>query len=103
MGTRYNAGVWLECRKNAVGFLEEAKERLDGRAKEDFQSAITYYKTVPENLAKVASIFSWSPGVSADQTLPVDEKSRQALDAIGKARNAESYGLEALQGIVHRL
>ncbi len=28
MGMRYNTGVWLECRKHAVGFLEEAKARL---------------------------------------------------------------------------
>ncbi len=40
MGVRFSAAVWLECRKNAVGFLEEAKERLAGQADPLFDEAL---------------------------------------------------------------
>jgi len=103
MGTRYNIAVWLECRKNALGFLEEARERLDGRAEAGFQNAITHYQAVVENLDIVASIYRWLPNVSDGQTLPVDERSHQAVDALSRAREAERFGLEALQEIVQKL
>jgi len=41
MGVRYNAGVWLECRRNAVGFLEEAKKRLAGQVDGPFDEVIS--------------------------------------------------------------
>ena len=103
LGTRYNIAVWLECRKNALGFLEEAKVRLDGQVEAGFQNAITHYQAVVENLGTVASIYRWLPNVPDEQTLPVDERSHQAVDALSRAREAECFGLEALQEIVQEL
>jgi hypothetical protein len=103
MGTRYNAAVWLECRKNAVGFLEESRERLKGEADAAFRSAVTHYKTVVDNLTTVASIYPWMPEASDDQGQSRDEKNRRAVDALKKAKEAESSGLEALREIVQAL
>ena len=56
-GVRYNAGVWLECRRYAVVFLEEAKQRLAGRATGLFDGALVHYRVLSENLGKVAGIY----------------------------------------------
>jgi hypothetical protein len=103
MGTRYNAGVWLECRQNAVGFLEEAKERLASRADAFFDAALTHYKIVSERLGKVAEIYPWTFEASDEDVLPVDEKSRAAVKALQEARDAEVSGLQALEEIVQAL
>ena len=103
MGTRYNTGVWLECRKNAVSFLEEAKGRLTGRADALFDAALTHYRVVSENLGKVAEIYPWSFEVSDEDSLPVDEQSRAAVAALQSAREAEGAGLQVLEKIVAAL
>ena len=103
MGMRYNAGVWLECRKNAVGFLEEAKERLSGRADGPFDEALTHYRAVAENLGKVAEAYPWTFEASDEDLLPADETSRAAVEALQAARGAEAAGLQALEEIVQAL
>jgi hypothetical protein len=103
MGMRYNAGVWLECRKNAVGFLEEAKERLPDHADGPFDEALTHYRAVAENLGKVAEAYPWTFEASDEDLLPADETSRAAVEALQAARGAEAAGLQALEEIVQGL
>ncbi len=100
MGVRYNTGVWLECRRYAVGFLEEAKERLAGQADALFDETTGHYKVVAENLGKVAEIYPWSFEASDEDELPIDDKSRAAVEALQAARQAEAAGLQALEKIV---
>ena len=103
MGTRYNAGVWLECRKNAVGFLEEAKGRLAGWADALFDDALAHYRVVAESLGKVAEVYPWTFEASDEDVLPVDDRSRAAIQVLQAARDAESAGLRALDKIVQAL
>jgi hypothetical protein len=103
MGMRYNAGVWLECRQNAVGFLQEAKERLPGRADAEFGKALAHYTAVAESLGQAAEIYPWTREASDEDVLPVDGKSRAAVEALQAALAAEAAGLQALEGIVQAL
>jgi hypothetical protein len=103
MGTRYNAGVWLECRKNAVGFLEEAKQKLAGQADALFDEALAHYQIVSESLGKVAEVYPWTFEASDEDVLPVDEVSRAAVEALQEAKSAEVAGLLALDKIVQVL
>jgi hypothetical protein len=103
MGTRYNTGVWLECRQYAVGFLEEAQTRLAGRADALFAEALDAYRIVAESLGQVAELYPWSWKASDEDQLPVDDKSRAAVEALQAARAAEAAGLEALAKIVQAL
>ena len=103
MGTRYNAGVWQECRKHAVGFLGEAKNRLSGRADGLFDEALAQYSVVSECLGKVTEIYPWVWEASDEDLLPVDEASRAAVEALQAARDAEAAGLQALDKIVQAL
>jgi hypothetical protein len=103
MGTRYNAGVWGECRRNAVGFLEEAKSRLPGRADAPFDDAISSYRIVADSLATVTDLYPWQWEASDEELLPVDETSSAAVAALQAARNAEVAGLEALERIAQAL
>ena len=56
-GVAYNAQVWAECRRHAVGFLAEAKQRLGGEGPELLDEAISKYQIVADNLTKVAETF----------------------------------------------
>jgi hypothetical protein len=103
MGMRYNTGVWLECRNNAAGFLKEATERLPGRADTAFDEAVEHYRAVSESLAKVAEIYPWEEGASDEDTLPIDEESRAAVEALQAAKDAEAAGLQTLETIVRTL
>jgi hypothetical protein len=103
MGMRYNTGVWAECRKYAVGFLEEAMQRLAGRADGPLDEAISHYGAVSENLNEVAAIYPWANKASDEDLLPVDDKSRAAVEALQRAKAAEAAGLQALQRIVQSL
>jgi hypothetical protein len=99
MGVRYNAGVWLECRKNAVEFLKEAKRRLPGRA----DALFDHYKGVAEGLGKVTEVYPWTFEASDEDVLPVDDTSRGAVEALHAAKGAEAAGLQALEKIVQAL
>jgi hypothetical protein len=103
MGMRYNTGVWLECRKYAVDFLKEAKARLPGRADAHFDEAATQYAVVAEKLGEVAGLYPWVWEASAEDVLPVDDRSRAAVDALRAAKEAEGTGLQALEAIVAAL
>jgi len=103
MGMRYNTGVWLECRKNAVGFLQEAKERLPGRADAEFSRALAHYTAVAESLGQVAEIYPWIWKASDEDVLPVNDQNRAAVEALQAARAAEAAGLRALASILQAL
>ena len=103
IGMRYNTGVWLECRRNAVGFLEEAKERLSGRADALFEGALAHYRVVSDKLGEVAEVYPWTSEASDEDTLPVDDRSRTAVRALQAAKEAEAAGLQTLQEIVQAL
>lgn len=103
MGTRYNTGVWLECRQYAVGFLEEAKTRLAGRAEGLLDEAQSHYRIVAEALGQAAELYPWSWEASDEDVLPVDDRSRAAVEALQAARAAEAAGLESLARIVQAL
>ena len=103
LGTRYNAGVWLECRRNAVGFLSEARERLPAGDEPLFDEALRHYAAVEANLSSVAHVYPLHAYVEDGHTLPVDERSRSAADSLRKARSAEIAGLHALELILDRL
>lgn len=103
MGTRYNAGVWLECRRNAVGFLTEANDRLPAEAAPLFADALRHYTAVAANLSGVAHVYPLHAYVEDGRTLPVDERSRSAADSLRKARAEETAGLHALEQIVASL
>ena len=103
MGMRYNTGVWLECRTNAAGFLAEARTRLPGRADALFDEAQAHYTAVSGHLGEIAQIYPWSFEASADDLLPIDDKSQAAVEALQATREAESAGLEALAKIVQAL
>jgi hypothetical protein len=103
MGTRYNACVWLECRKAAVGFLEEAQTRLAGRVDALLEEALDAYRVVAEGLGQVAELYPWVRDASDEDRLAVDDKSHTAVEALQAARAAETAGLEALAKIVQAL
>jgi hypothetical protein len=88
MGMRYNTGVWLECRRNAVGFLKEARTRLAGKADAQFDAAATAYEVVADRLGEVAEIYPWSLEADAENVLPVDDKSESAAATLRAAREA---------------
>ncbi len=103
MGMRYNTGVWLECRQNASGFLDEAKARLPGRADALFDEAAAHYRVVAESLEKVAGVYPWEWKASDEDVLPVDDRSRAAVASLQAAKAAEASGLRALEKLLQAL
>jgi hypothetical protein len=103
MGTRYNTGVWLECRKYAAEFLQEAQTRLAGRAGDLLDEAQNHYRIVAESLGQVAELYPWVWEASDEDRLPVDDKSGAAVEALQAARAAEAAALETLPKIVRAL
>jgi hypothetical protein len=102
MGLAYNSAVWAECRKYAVKFLKEAKKRLPNEMRPLFETSQQHYKEVSKNLARVAKKFPFSVGMSGDP-IGVSQKSKESLEYLIIARNAEEKGLESLRPIVDAL
>jgi hypothetical protein len=100
-GTAYNAAVWTECRGFAVRFLQEARQRLAGRADAQFDEAIRRYQAVFESLQIVADRFPFhgrEPGHVRDTA-----RVGASLGALARARDAEAEGLRALRDLVQAL
>ena len=101
-GMAFNAAVWAECRKNAVAFLKEAKQKLSGRCDQAFDDAISHYETVAQRLNKTAQLFPFSPP-------DWDKNARNAqllgiiTNELATARQAEEKGLAALKDIAAKL
>jgi hypothetical protein len=101
-GMGYNAAVWLECRKFAVAFLEEAKGRLGGAADGSFDRALTHYQVVAERLEKVSARYPWTPE-GGPATIPADDACQEVVGWLQEAREAEAEGMSALEGILETL
>jgi len=92
-GFAYNIAVWTECREMAVLFLKEAKERtgLDGL----YNSAVGHYEATASALRKVADAFPFH-GMSPEHLKDSDLRA-VAIEELGKARDTERAGLNALE------
>jgi hypothetical protein len=97
-GMGYNAAVWYECRRYAVAFLKEAKERLDGDASDLFGKAIEHYQIVADSLGKVSESYPFMPSGGPD-VIPVDDKSMQVVEWLKEAKESEAAGLKTLEKI----
>ncbi len=95
-GMAYNAVVWHECRRFAVEFLKEAKERLGGPAA-PFDEAIASYEAVAERLKKVVERFPFH-GLKSEH-IQDEGRRAEAAEALRAAREAEAAGLAALAKI----
>ncbi|MFQ5811141.1 MAG: hypothetical protein ACE5JM_16100 [Armatimonadota bacterium] len=92
-GPAYNAACYLECRRQAVSFLAEAKERLDGDLGPLFDEAIGRYKAVAESLEKVARAFPTEGGHKHE---PDEATVKQGIAALKAAKQAERQGVAVL-------
>jgi hypothetical protein len=86
-----------------VAFLQEAKDRLAGRADAALGKTLTHYQRVAQELGRVSEIYPWTYEASDEETVPIDEQSRTAAEALRAARKAEADGLDALRAIVEAL
>jgi len=98
-GNAYNAACWAECRRYGVEFLQEAKIRLDGRAQSLFEEAKGHYEVVAQKLASVCELYPFSPLLKMEP-IKIDDKSREAVEMLKVARDAEAAGLNTLAKIV---
>jgi hypothetical protein len=97
MGHRYNAQVWAECRAQGRDFLEQARDRLAGRADRTFEEAREHYGIVADRLASVARLHPFED--RKEERL----QSGEAAVFVREAGLAEARGLEALREIVASL
>jgi hypothetical protein len=102
VGMAYNAAVWSECRRMAVGFLREAKGRLSARGGLSFDAAIGHYNGVAGHLEAVANMFPFLSTSEEDRDRNVRDPARLAMarEHLDGARRAEESGLLALAEIV---
>lgn len=100
-GLPYNAACYHECRANAVGFLEEAKGRLDASMTPLLDEAAGQYRVVAQQLeatTKLFPTFSEKPEGVTDE-----ERVERAIDAVKAAKAAEARGAMALQEVLPSL
>jgi hypothetical protein len=99
-GLAYNTAVWAECRKFAVAFLREARNRLDDASLNHiFDMATALFETVSQNLNNVKQAYPFDPGLTMEPIL-MTERSQSAASALRRAKDAENAGLEAISEIV---
>jgi hypothetical protein len=99
-GLAYNTAVWAECRKYAVAFLHEARERLDdARLNPHLEKAVEHFEIVSRNLETVKEAYPYNPELSMDP-IRADDRAQSAALALKRAKEAEVAGLEALAEIV---
>lgn len=99
-GLAYNTAVWAECRKYAVAFLREARERLDDAGLNPFmEKAIEDFENVSQNLEAVKEAYPFDPELSMDP-IHADDRAQSAALALKRAREAEVAGLEVFAEIV---
>jgi len=105
-GCAYNAQCWFECRRNAVGFLKQAKDRLgNGKLSPLFDEAIGHYEAVAAELSAVAQAYPFSTAKQDEMAARIKDKTTRlrAAGALEKARDAEKAGLTVLAEIARRL
>ena len=97
-GMGFNAQVFAELRRMAVGFLKEAAKSLKMQA--EFKDAIRQYEVVASSLGSVADLF---PLPADPEHMKDDDRCRAALDHLRTARCAEAAGLKHLQELLEKL
>ncbi len=97
-GHGYNAACWAECREQAVAFLEEAKQRLSGKADVLFDEALEHYSVVRDKLKAVSELHPFRHE-SADEKV----QSPEAAALVSEARDAEERGLAVLEQLVEAI
>ncbi len=99
-GMAYNACVWGECRRFAVDFLKEAKNRLDKKLNSLFDRATEHYEKVALNLNRVSEIFPFPP---KGEEIKDEDRRQTAIECLNEAKKAEEAGLKALEKILKEL
>ena len=94
-GLGYNSVVWSECRRYAVEFLEEAKNRLGEKTRDLFDEAIRHYEKVAESLTKVSKLYPHP--LRIEGPIAKDDTSKEATIILKTARDAEAKGLEVIE------
>jgi beta-lactamase regulating signal transducer with metallopeptidase domain/RimJ/RimL family protein N-acetyltransferase len=98
-GHGFNMLFWQECRAMAVEFLEEAKQRLPGRADAAFDEAVSHYTVVRDRLAEARELTLEQEDPTWTETL----QSAEVAARIREAGAAERRGLVALARILSAL
>ncbi len=96
-GVAYNAAVWAECRRMAVEFLKEAKSRIARGSNGSFDSALSHYGAVAENLEAVAKTFPFPP---EGKEIEDSDRRDKAVEYLKAAKKAEDSGLKSLEKVV---
>ncbi len=101
-GTAYNACCYHECRANAIGFLTEARHRLEGAHDDLFDEAQVCYREVAECLARVTQLL---PVFDDDVEEHVRERHKvnMVIEDLRLAKAAEERGLWALAALAEQL
>jgi hypothetical protein len=94
-GLGYNGAVWAECRREAAAFLQEAKERLPGRADSLFDEAIGHFETVRDRLAAVSELYPFQPPPDGEHV-----RNPEAAALLREAGSAEKAGLAVAEKLV---
>ena len=95
MGMWYNAAVWQECRRYGVEFLEEATQRLDDGLRPLLDEGLVHYRAVARQLKTVTELYP--PYQAGEGQIEVNDTSREAIEALKKARAAEAAGREVCE------
>jgi RNA polymerase sigma factor (sigma-70 family) len=99
MGARYNGEVWSECRGMTVAFLDEARERLNGRAGDLLTEASAHYAEVSDRMKQARDLHPFD--FQRMGTEPIQRPDIAAL--IREAIPFEQKGLDTLAHIVEEL
>lgn len=101
-GLGYNAAVWAESRKFAVGFLQEAQQRLDAGLERLFGTAAGHYEVVARSLKTVSDTYPFDKKSEQESVAP-DDRAHATMEILRQAREAEAAGLAILAELVPKL
>ena len=93
LGMSFCTVVWYECRELGARFLREASKRLNGKSVKPLEEAAEHYEAVARQLQMLSRLFP-HPGM-----VPIEDKQliKKAVTLLKNARDAEEYGLAALE------
>jgi len=102
MGHSYNAAVWHECRKYAVGFLKEGRKYVSGSTKAKFDEARKHYEIVVENLERITKDYPFYQGLD-NKHIGIDDRTKKTVESLTNAKEAEAMGLSLLKDLIEDL
>lgn len=96
LGMSFITLAWLECRKLGVQFLKEAARRLDGSSIKPLEEAAEHYEVVARQLQMLTQLFPYP------YSEPIEDKEliKKTVNILKNARDAEEFGLKALEKVV---